>query len=185
MKHFGEDILAPDGKVDRRLLGKKVFGKPEEMAILERIVHPVINNLSENWISLQGKGPCILNAAVLHKFSAFKKLDALIVVTAPLALRFYRSFKRDKLKLGELYKRFLSQKDFPPYGSKLFLPSADIYIIRNSGFSGSLKTLEKRLDVILEGLYNGREKGKEKATAGSCLGGGFSGDRSKRCDSDI
>ena len=195
VRSFGEAVLASDGLVDRRLLGKKVFGRPEELAILEAIVHPVINDLASAWITSQGGGLCIINAAVLHKFSVFGQLDAIIAVTAPLPLRLYRAVKRDKLRPKELFNRFLSQRNFPSYldntdntnkkksRSQLFFPSADIYIIRNSGFSGSLGALEKRIDAILEGLYNGREKGKEKITAGSCFGGGFPGDRSKRCDS--
>ena len=182
---FGGELLGSDGQVDRRLLGEKVFGRAEELAALEAIVHPVINDLAAAWINSQEDRLSIINAAVLHKFAAFGQLGAIIVVTAPLPLRFYRSIKRDKLPLKELYNRFISQKNFPPYGSKLFLSSADIYIIRNSGFSGSLRNLEKRIDIILEGFYHGREKGKEKITAGSCLGGGLSCDRSKRCDSNL
>jgi dephospho-CoA kinase len=29
VKAFGEDLVAPDGSIDRRVLGGKVFGKPD------------------------------------------------------------------------------------------------------------------------------------------------------------
>jgi len=39
---FGENVLSPTGKIDRRKLGRKVFAAPESLARLNRIVHPWI-----------------------------------------------------------------------------------------------------------------------------------------------
>ena len=164
---FGKEILGSDGKIDRKLLGKLVFGKPSAMAKLEAIVHPVINRLAEEWIAgnkdVQGTEFCVLNAALLSRSSVFDKLSAVIVVHAPLFVRFFRAAKRDKRPFWELMKRMGSQKDFPGYktgknDSQLFFPEADIYTIRNSGFSGSPRILEKRVEAILEGIQNGKEK---------------------------
>ena len=41
--HFGEDVVGPDGYIDRKILGAKVFGKPAEMAALTR----AMGNISE------------------------------------------------------------------------------------------------------------------------------------------
>ena len=37
---FGDDVLDENGEVDRRKLGPKVFGKPEEMEKLNNIAWP-------------------------------------------------------------------------------------------------------------------------------------------------
>ena len=188
---FGKEILGEDGLPDRRRLGNTVFGKPEALASLEAIIHPVVNRLSEEWTARR-TGLCVVNAAVLHKSSIINRLDAIIVVRCPLPIRFFRAKRRDKLPLGELVKRFSSQKDFPRYTAKiktenkeakLFLLPADIYIMENSGFSGSRQAaadLEKRIDAILEGLY-----GKEKAASGCGYGGRLSGDCIQRRDPDF
>lgn len=39
---FGEDILAPDGSLDRPRLGSVVFADAEKLAVLNSIVHPLV-----------------------------------------------------------------------------------------------------------------------------------------------
>lgn len=148
---FGEDVLAPDGAVDRGLLGKKVFGSAARLSALEAIVHPAANRLTEEWIAAQTPGRlCVINAALLHKSAVFSRLKAVILVKAPLLTRLIRAKKRDALSLRELAGRFASQAKF---NAQYFKGNADIYSIGNPGFSGpnsrSGRKLEKRLDEIL------------------------------------
>jgi dephospho-CoA kinase len=175
VRRFGSGILDPAGRIDRRLLGILTFGRPEALAALEGIVHPAVNGLTARWISRQ-TGPCVINAALLHKSSAFPRLNAVVVVRAPFPVRFLRARKRDALSLATLVRRFSSQKDFPFQNSaQLFSSTADIYTVENPGFPGSRRSLEKRIDAILEGLQN---HGQEKITAD----GGFGGSIPGRCD---
>src|SRR5690348_11125269 len=37
---FGPEVLAPDGELDRRRMGERVFAEPAARARLEAIVHP-------------------------------------------------------------------------------------------------------------------------------------------------
>jgi len=154
---FGADLQKPDGSLDRRLLGQRVFGNPEKLAALEGIVHPPTNRLTDEWIASQN-GSCVINAALLHRSSAFNRLDRVIVVTAPFLTRLLRAKRRDRLKLREILKRFASQKDFD---TQYLSINAEIYIVENPGLScgsgggfGSrnLQKLERRLDKILEGI---------------------------------
>jgi dephospho-CoA kinase len=147
-KRFGAELLNKQGDLDRRALGEKVFGKPGELAALEAIVHPAANALTEAWIARQ-EGLCIINAALLHRSSAFSRLGAIILVCAPLPVRFFRALRRDKIPPRALCRRFSSQKEFGP---QYFSGKADIYTVNNSGFPGSARALEFRLDTILEGL---------------------------------
>ncbi|MEV6958485.1 dephospho-CoA kinase [Streptomyces sp. NPDC051207] len=39
---FGTDVLAPDGSLDRPGLGSIVFADPEKLAVLNKIVHPLV-----------------------------------------------------------------------------------------------------------------------------------------------
>jgi dephospho-CoA kinase len=133
LERFGKDITNPDGTIDRKLLGAKVFGKPDELAALEAIIHPGVNRETSAWIEAQQK-PCVVNAALLHRSSAFMFLDALIVEEAPLVTRLLRARRRDRLPWGDLIKRFLSQKEF---SSQYFTKKADIYRVKNWGYFGS------------------------------------------------
>jgi dephospho-CoA kinase len=43
---FGEDILLPDGNLDRKKLHHEVFSNPEKLIRLESIIHPIVRQLS-------------------------------------------------------------------------------------------------------------------------------------------
>jgi dephospho-CoA kinase len=158
---FGSGILGPDGEVDRRRLGAKVFGRPGELAALEALVHPAANRLTLRWLEEQGERPCVVNAALLHKSSAFERLDAVILVKAPLIIRLLRAKKRDKLPWPVLIRRFQSQRGFiSRYRNKKFPQNADIYVIDNRKcpvFASRFvpDRLERRIDEILarEGIF--------------------------------
>ena len=148
---FGDDILDPGGRINRKLLGKKVFGNPLELAALEEIVHPGINRECLAWIDEQKAGACVINAALLHRFSAFEILDAIIIVEAPFLVRLLRARKRDRLGWMVLWQRFSSQREF---NSQYFRGNTDIYKVKNSGFFSfgkrwQRKKLESRMNEIL------------------------------------
>jgi dephospho-CoA kinase len=156
VSRFGEDILKADGTVNRKSLGSKVFGKPGELADLEAIIHPAVNLETAAWIEAQQR-PCVINAALLHRSSAFSTLSALIVVEAPLLTRFFRAKKRDKLSFKDLFRRFASQKSF---SSQYFQKKTDIYRVKNPGYFGFIgflgarfvKKPEDRINEILSDL---------------------------------
>jgi dephospho-CoA kinase len=147
---FGSDLKKADGSLDRRLLGRRVFGNPEKLAALEAIVHPPVNRLTDEWIKEKeaGNNACVINAALLHKSTAFGRLDRIILVTAPYLTRFFRARRRDGLSCRAVIKRFATQKDF---NSQYLSINAEIYRVENSGFS-SPKKLENRLDKFIEGI---------------------------------
>ena len=153
---FGGDLQRADGSLDRRLLGRKVFGKPEELAALEAIVHPPVNRMTDDWIAEKektgGGKPCVINAALLHRSSVFNRLDLIIQVKAPFLTRLLRARKRDRLSWAHLLRRFASQKDF---ASQYLAVKAEIKRVENPGLSGSQRLrqkLETRIDKLIEGI---------------------------------
>jgi dephospho-CoA kinase len=145
---FGQDLRKIDGSLDRRLLGKRVFGEPKELSALEAIVHPPANRLTEEWIASKD-GTCVINAALLHRSVVFHKLDFIILVTAPYLTRLLRARRRDRLPWLALIRRFASQKNFI---SQYLSVKAEIIKVENHGIGGSrcLKhKLKRRIDKIL------------------------------------
>jgi len=128
---FGRDILAPGGFIDRKLLGKKVFGSPEKLSALEDIIHPAVNRETLSWIGARNEKACVINAALLHRSSAFEILDAVIIVEAPFIVRLLRAKKRDHLPWTAIIKRIGSQSDFH---TQYFKGKTDIYRVENFGF---------------------------------------------------
>jgi len=152
---FGGDLRTADGSVDRRLLGQRVFGKPEKLAALEAIVHPAANRLTTEWVAERdraGDRAYVINAALLHRTPVFARLDRIILVTAPYFTRLIRAKRRDKLSWKEILKRFTSQKDF---NSQYLTKNAEIYRVENPGLTGAGKPgkkLERRLEKFIEGI---------------------------------
>jgi dephospho-CoA kinase len=147
---FGAGVLRA-GMVDRTALGKLVFGRPDELAALEAIIHPAANRLVEEWIAVRPGRDLVINAALLHRATVFDRLDFIILVRAPFLLRLLRARRRDKLPLRVLFKRFSSQKKF---ASQYFGKGADIHIVDNRGASGPCarrygRALERGIDTIL------------------------------------
>jgi dephospho-CoA kinase len=126
----------------------------EELAALEAIVHPAANRETLAWIKGQAGKSCAINAALLHRSSAFKTLNAVILVEAPLLTRFLRARRRDHLPWIALIERFRSQKEFT---SQYFKEKTDIYRVENRGYFGFFARplrarLESQIDEILSRL---------------------------------
>ncbi|MDR0663023.1 MAG: dephospho-CoA kinase [Spirochaetaceae bacterium] len=149
---FGKGILDADGTVNRRTLGKCVFSRPDKLAELEAIVHPEVNELTLSWIDVHGGVPCVINAALLHRSSAFTRLSAIIFVRAPYLSRLLRAKKRDGLSWKEIMRRINSQE----FGVYYRDQKTGIYYIDNGGFDFftrlNRRILEKRVDKILAAL---------------------------------
>lgn len=70
VKAFGPELVAPDGTIDRKVLGGKVFGKPDELKRLTDIVWPGIRKLASEQLSqfeAAGNSVVVLEAAVLFE----------------------------------------------------------------------------------------------------------------------
>jgi dephospho-CoA kinase len=145
---FGPSILRADRTVDRRALGRLVFGNPRALSRLERIVHPVMVERVKAFIR-DTPGDVLVNAAVLHRMGLDALCRAVVCVTAPLLLRLSRAVRRDGITIREALARNSSQGDIDP---QLNGPAVDTYIVRNRGTARSLK---RRVERILRRMKGG------------------------------
>jgi dephospho-CoA kinase len=132
---FGHEVKAPDGSVNRRLLGEKVFGKKDAIIELEAIVHPQVDRMAMEWMASQNGKTCVINAALLHKSALFGQLNCVLLVTAPIFTRIIRAKRRDRLPWISIFKRLISQKRFT---LQYLAGNADIYIVENPCTGGFL-----------------------------------------------
>lgn len=51
---WGQDLLTPEGRIDRLRLGKVVFSAPGELAFLEEILHPAVQR---QWMAIVQREP--------------------------------------------------------------------------------------------------------------------------------
>lgn len=83
VRAFGDDLVAADGTIDRRALGGKVFGRPDELKRLTDIVWPGIRRLASEDLSaleVAGNRLAVLEAAVMLEAGWDDMVDELWVV---------------------------------------------------------------------------------------------------------
>jgi dephospho-CoA kinase len=81
---FGREVVAPDGTIDRRQLGARVFGAPAELARLNAIVHPLIREAVAGRVAAArgGQQPIVVEAALLVEAKWDALVDEVWLVTA-------------------------------------------------------------------------------------------------------
>ncbi len=127
---FGNEAYVPDGTYNRPFIARVAFAKPEKLAALNALVHPAVDVDSAQWHlqqSERGAPYTLREAALLIESGNHRRLDALIVVTAPEELRIQRVMQRDGLRLEQIQARLAAQM---PEAEKVQL--AD-YVIQNDG----------------------------------------------------
>ena len=90
-------VRGEDGAIDRRRLGRLVFGKPEQLHRLEAILHPMVRAVERRWVARQRAGGArlaVLDIPLLFETDRIDRIDGVIVVSAPLRLQRERVMRR-------------------------------------------------------------------------------------------
>jgi dephospho-CoA kinase len=108
---FG-DIIYANGIVERKLLADRVFNNPEQLAILNSIVHPAVACDFENFAeSYRSEAYIIKEAAILFESGTYKQMDSIVLVYAPLDVRIKRILERDGISREAVLARMKNQMD--------------------------------------------------------------------------
>ena len=110
---FGKIVRGTNDQIDRRALGKIVFGKPEQLKKLTDIVWPEIRRLAEAEISsVQSDDPekiVVLEAAVLLEAGWQDIGDEIWIITVERETAIQRSMQRDGATRDAVEQRLKSQ----------------------------------------------------------------------------
>lgn len=109
---FGTEVAVPDGEIDRRALGARVFGDPQARRRLEAIVWPAMRRMmAERLAELreQGRPVAVLEAAVLVEADWTPLVDEVWVVTVPEEVARERLVRRNGLTSEEATARIRAQ----------------------------------------------------------------------------
>lgn len=100
-----------DGAIDRTKLSHLVVGKPDEMKRLEAIVHPLVGASRVDFFqkaAADGADIVILDIPLLFETGGEKRMDAVVVVSAPADVQRQRVLARpgmDEAKLDAILAR--------------------------------------------------------------------------------
>lgn len=130
---FGPQVLACDGAIDRKALGRIVFGDPSKLKQLESISHPWMVGECHRMVAEAEKGGqrmVVLNAALLYRMGLDALCDAVIFVKASFYTRYRRAKERDKVSWEVFRAREKAQGDINPDVLKGRVP---VVIMENGG----------------------------------------------------
>lgn len=145
VKHFGRDILNPDGSINRSRLANAAFSG--RIGELNAIVHPAVIAAQNRWMTEVERnhpgGIAVVEAALIVEAGAAQDFDKLIVVTCDFEQKVKRYAQRagisDEVARAEVLRRSAAQLSDEEKASR-----AD-YVIDNSG---SLEGTTRQLEAV-------------------------------------
>ncbi|KAB8185423.1 dephospho-CoA kinase [Microbispora catharanthi] len=141
---FGENVIRPDGTLDRERLGAIVFADAEKLKVLNGIVHPKVGERSEQ---LQREAPddavVVYDVPLLAENNLAPLYDVVIVVDTPDEVRLERLLRFRGMPEADARARIAAQASREDR-----LRIADI-VIRNEG---SLDDLDAQVDKVWQDL---------------------------------
>jgi len=112
-QRFGDEVFRPDGGLDRKRLGARVFNNSEERKTLEAIVHPRVRTAIDRWFSkVEADGQALFAVAaipLLFETGRQGDFDHVVVTTCPPSLQLERLTARDHISETEARQRITAQ----------------------------------------------------------------------------
>jgi len=93
--HFGSDVIAEDGSLDRAALRKLVFEDEAELRWLEGLTHPLINEYIAEQLANAQSPYAILAHPILIETGRASVCSRVLVVDVPESLQVERTMARD------------------------------------------------------------------------------------------
>ncbi|HHM0842986.1 TPA: dephospho-CoA kinase [Klebsiella pneumoniae] len=95
--HFGPQMIAPDGTLNRRLLRKKIFAHVEEKAWLNALLHPLIQQETRRQMQAATSPYLLWVVPLLVENRLSGQADRVLVVDVPKETQIERTMLRDKV----------------------------------------------------------------------------------------
>jgi dephospho-CoA kinase len=110
---FGEEVLRPDGTLDRARLGAVVFKDETKRELLNSLLHPLIiaeqDALLRRWEREDPRGVAVVDAALMIESGGHARFDKLIVVHCRPQVQLERLMLRNSLAREEAVARIAAQ----------------------------------------------------------------------------
>ncbi|MCI0568352.1 MAG: dephospho-CoA kinase [Acidobacteria bacterium] len=112
---FGDGILEPDGRIDRKKLGERIFGDERARLQLNAILHPRILAEAEQRVAHFARqnpgGIAVTQAALMAEAGAFGRFDRIVLTECDTPTQVLRLRARDGLGEEQALRRIGAQAD--------------------------------------------------------------------------
>jgi len=157
---FGDEVLAPDRTINRKVLGGIVFHNTEKRMLLNALVHPDVRaEVMRRIFELESRGfegIIIVDAALMVESGFYKMQDRLIVVTCDPALQLARVMDRCGISVEEARIRMATQM---PVAEKMKL--ADFTIDTSGTYSSTREQIERIYRELILQMHQRRSTGAQ------------------------
>ena len=112
VRHFGDYIIAEDGKLNKKLIGEIIFNQPDERAWINSVAHPILLNYIRDFFvdcSEIGAGLVVAEVPLLFEAGWEHLFDEIWAVYTPRVLQMERLMSRDKLTEQQALARIKAQ----------------------------------------------------------------------------
>lgn len=142
---FGEEVLMPDGSLDRPALGARVFGDPERLAELNALVHPAVREESQrrfaSALSAAPDAVVVYDVPLLAESRGTGEWNLVVVAHAPAEMRVRRLVEQRGLSETDARARIAAQA-----GDDERLALADVVI----DTAGDMDATRRQVDELWE-----------------------------------
>lgn len=148
VEEFGEDLLGPDGELDRPAMGRLVFGDEQARKRLEKIVHPLVH---ERVVALEELAQQAAASVVVHDIPLLVEsgragtFDAVVVVDAPPEVQVQRMTADRGWTRADAESRIRAQ------ASREERLAVATYVIENTG---TREDLRRRVTEVFEDVLS-------------------------------
>jgi dephospho-CoA kinase len=113
VREFGSQVVDADGRIDRHALAAQVFGAPERLAALNRLVHPPVfrreDELIAQFAAREPHGIAVVEAAILIETGSFRRYDRVVLVTCREDQQVERALRREGASESDVRARLSRQ----------------------------------------------------------------------------
>ncbi|QXC08240.1 dephospho-CoA kinase [Aeromonas sp. FDAARGOS 1408] len=93
--HFGANVIAPDGRLDRRQLRERVFTNPQVKGWLNALLHPLIRSEMQRQCAAARSPYCLLVVPLLVENRLTALANRVLVIDVDEATQIERTCRRD------------------------------------------------------------------------------------------
>ena len=155
LDHFGKEILDMDGRIDRKKLGPQVFADPQQLRVLNGIVHPRITARAQELAAEQRRrnphAVVIVDAALIFEAGIAGTLRKVMVVWCRPDQQLERLMAKTGVSREEAERRIQAQMPMEEKRRR-----AD-YLIDCSGTLEETRTQAKAIYTELQKIVEGRK----------------------------
>lgn len=141
---FGDDVLGPDGALDRPALGTVVFADDDKRRVLERIIHPRVRARAAEIEAAAPEGAVVVHdIPLLTETGQAESFDAVVVVDVPVETQVERMVGLRGMSPADARARVAAQ------ASREERLAVATHVVDNTG---TLAELRARVDEVYAAL---------------------------------